>query len=77
MARRRTQDFSPVPPGQNPLTSRNYTEMNQAQTLINEAERKMERMCAAGVNCDQYQAQLAYLREAFAKLKEVYFPDRA
>lgn len=77
MARRRTQDFTPVSPAENPLSSRQYTEMNQMQTLLNEADRKIERMEAAGIPCDQYKAQSEFLKDRVAKLKEVYFPDRA
>jgi hypothetical protein len=77
VAKRRTADFSPVTPDENPLSTRNYTEMNQGQALINRAERKIERMRAAGVACDQYDAQCKYLQDRFARLKSVYFPERS
>jgi hypothetical protein len=50
--------------------------MNQGQALLNEAERKLERMRAAGIECSQYDSQCAYLKDRYARLKEVYFPDR-
>lgn len=77
MAKRRTQDFTPVSPEENPLSTRNYTEMNQGQALLNIAERKIERMRAAGVPCDQYDSQCKYLQDRYARLKQVYFPERA
>lgn len=74
---RKRQDYTPVPPGENPLSTRNYTEMNQGQALLNEAERKIDRAKAAGIDCSQYEGQCAYLKDRYARLKEVYFPDRS
>jgi hypothetical protein len=66
-----------IPPDENPLTARNYTEINGALAQLNRATRKIERACSAGINCDQYQADINYLQDRLDKLKRVYFPNKA
>lgn len=77
MARQRTTAVTTPPPDEQPLSTKNYTEMNQGLALLNRAMRKIERAKAAGIQCDQYEGQCAYLEDRFNRLKSVFFPDRA
>jgi len=76
MARRTQTTVTAPPPDEQPLMAKQYTEMNQGLALLNRALRKIERAKAAGVTCDQYEAQCAYLDDRLTRLKEVYFPDK-
>jgi len=69
-------DFLPLAKDENPLTDRQYTDMNAALADLNRARRKIDRAKAAGIACDEHSGMCDYVEDAIKKLKSVYFPNK-
>jgi hypothetical protein len=61
---------------QSPLSVRNYTEINRALGMLNDAEIELDRAERAGYPVDEQRMALKYFRELFNKTKAEYFSDR-
>lgn len=68
--------FLPLSPDEQPLSSADYTKIQNALGTLLRAERKMERARAAGIDCAEKDAQCVFIRDRLEKLKQVYFPNK-
>lgn len=68
--------YSPIPADEQPLTQKNYSEINAALAGLNRARRLIDRAKAAGIDCSQHEMNCDFNEEMLSKLKATYFPHK-
>ena len=64
------------PPEDSPLQPRDYTRMQEALSNLAKAQRKIDLAKAAGIDCEQREAECEYLQQRIDKMKSIYFPHK-
>jgi hypothetical protein len=60
----------------NPLSNRDYIDINKAIRQLNDTETQIERAKKAGIECDEEDIRCKLVKEWLQMRKAAYFPDR-